>query len=97
MTVKEMRDYIWEKRRQGLSDSQIARSLGMSLAHFVAECDKVEKALLGGVFKHEKPIAENAEPMTPEKPVKKKQAKKIVEEPPKETEGTPAIDLNDIL
>ena len=96
MTVNELLDYIWDKRRQGLSDSQFARSLGMSLAHFVAECHKIEKALLDGTFKEEEPV-EQAKKIEPEKTVKKKQAKKVVEETPKDIEGTPAIDLNDIL
>ena len=35
MTNKEFRDYAFDKMRQGYSESQIAKSLGMSLAHFM--------------------------------------------------------------
>ena len=44
MTNKEFTAYVFEQRRQGMSDSQIARSLGMSLAHFVGKLNEIEKA-----------------------------------------------------
>lgn len=42
MTDKEFREYVYEQRRQGRSDSQIARSLGMSLAHFIGRLNGVD-------------------------------------------------------
>ena len=42
MTNKEFRDYAFDKMRQGLSESQIARSLGMSLAHFMGRLNGVD-------------------------------------------------------
>ncbi len=42
MNEKEFREYIYEQRRQGRSDSQIARSLGMSLAHFMGRLNGVD-------------------------------------------------------
>lgn len=42
MTNKEFNTYVFEKRRQGCSDSQIARSLGMSLAHFIGRLNGVD-------------------------------------------------------
>lgn len=44
MTNKEFTAYVFEQRRQGMSDSQIARSLGMSLAHFIGKLNEIEKA-----------------------------------------------------
>ena len=42
MTNKEFNAYVFEQRRQGRSDSQIARSLGMSLAHFIGKLNGVD-------------------------------------------------------
>ena len=42
MTDKEFRNYAFDKMRQGLSESQIARSLGMSLAHFMGRLNGVD-------------------------------------------------------
>lgn len=42
MTNKEFNAYVFEQRRQGCSDSQIARSLGMSLAHFIGRLNGVD-------------------------------------------------------
>lgn len=42
MNDKEFREYVYEQRRQGRSDSQIARSLGMSLAHFMGRLNGVD-------------------------------------------------------
>lgn len=42
MNEKEFREYVYEQRRQGRSDSQIARSLGMSLAHFMGRLNGVD-------------------------------------------------------
>ena len=42
MNEKEFKEYVYEQRRQGRSDSQIARSLGMSLAHFMGRLNGVD-------------------------------------------------------
>ncbi len=42
MTNKDFNAYVFEQRRQGCSDSQIARSLGMSLAHFIGRLNGVD-------------------------------------------------------
>lgn len=41
MNEKEFRQYVYEQQRQGRSESQIARSLGMSLAHFMGRLNGV--------------------------------------------------------
>ena len=43
MTNKEFIAYVNDKKRQGVSDNQIARSLGMSLAHFLGKMNAAEK------------------------------------------------------
>lgn len=42
MTDKEFRQYVNEQRLQGRSDSQIARSLGMSLKHLIGRLNGVD-------------------------------------------------------
>ena len=42
MNEKEFREYVYEQKRQGRSESQIARSLGMSLAHFMGRLNGVD-------------------------------------------------------
>ena len=42
MTNKEFNEYVYEQKRQGRSESQIARSLGMSLAHFIGKLNGVD-------------------------------------------------------
>ncbi len=42
MTEKEFKKYVYEEKRQGRSESQIARSLGMSLAHFMGRLNGVD-------------------------------------------------------
>lgn len=42
MTDKEFNAYVYEERRQGRSDSQIARSLGMSLKHLIGRLNGVD-------------------------------------------------------
>ena len=42
MTDKEFNAYVYEERRQGRSDSQIARSLGMSLSHLMGRLNGVD-------------------------------------------------------
>lgn len=42
MTDKEFRQYVYEEKRQGRSESQIARSLGMSLSHLMGRLNGVD-------------------------------------------------------
>lgn len=42
MTDKEFYAYVYEEKRKGRSESQIARSLGMSLAHFIGRLNGVD-------------------------------------------------------
>lgn len=42
MNEKEFREYVYEQQRQGRSDSQIARSLGMSLKHMIGRLNGVD-------------------------------------------------------
>ena len=42
MTDKEFKEYVYEQRRQGRSESQIARSLGMSLSHLMGRLNGVD-------------------------------------------------------
>ena len=42
MNDKEFRQYVNEQRLQGRSDSQIARSLGMSLKHLIGRLNGVD-------------------------------------------------------
>lgn len=42
MTNEELKKYYHEQKIQGRSESQIARSLGMSLAHFMGKLNGVD-------------------------------------------------------
>lgn len=42
MNEKEFKEYVYEQRRQGRSESQIARSLGMSLSHLMGRLNGVD-------------------------------------------------------
>ena len=42
MNEKEFKEYVYEQRRQGRSESQIARSLGMSLSHLIGRLNGVD-------------------------------------------------------
>lgn len=77
MTNKEFRDYAFDKMRQGLSESQIARSLGMSLAHFMGRLNGVD------VDKVDPPKKETPTP----KKEKKEKPKEVKEEPTEEAES----------
>lgn len=62
MTDKEFRAYVYEEKRQGRSESQIARSLGMSLAHFMGRLNGVD------VDKVDPPKAKKETPKPEKKP-----------------------------
>ena len=81
MNEKEFKEYVYEQRRQGRSESQIARSLGMSLSHLMGrlngvdvekvdppkqEAPKVEKK------QEVKPVSGAKQPEKHEKPKKEK-------------------------
>lgn len=93
MTNKEFKQYVYEERRQGRSESEIARSLGMSLAHFMGrlngvdvekvdppkqEAPKVEKK------PEVKPVSGARQPEKHEKPKKEKAVEVPKVEEPKE-------------
>lgn len=42
MNEKEFREYVYEQRRQGRSESEIARSLGMSLSRLMGRLNGVD-------------------------------------------------------
>lgn len=78
MNDKEFVQYVNDKRRQGMSDSQIARSLGMSLAHMMGKLNvsekKTEAPKAAPVFTSPTPAPVKEEKV--EKPEKKFQPKK---------------------
>lgn len=93
MTNKEFTAYVFEQRRQGMSDSQIARSLGMSLAHFIGKLNEIEKQEGRDILnaspvekpkKDKKPVvkpvsgAEQPKQPVVEEPVKEEQAPEVV-------------------
>lgn len=70
MNDKEFVQHVNDKRRQGMSDSQIARSLGMSLAHMIGKLNVSEK-------KTEVPKAAPVFTAPTPAPVKEEKAEKI--------------------
>ena len=50
MTSKEFITYVNEQRRQGRSDSEIARGLRLSLVEFLGKVNEAEEALGGYIF-----------------------------------------------
>lgn len=68
MSIKELGNYIYEQHRQGMTDSQIARRLNMTV-------DELAKILNG-----EEKMVEEVKPA----PKKRGRPKKIVEEPKEE-------------
>lgn len=78
MNDKKFVAYVNDKRRQGMSDSQIARSLGMSLAHMMGTLNvsekKTEAPKAPPVFTAPAPASVKEEKA--EKPEKKFQPKK---------------------
>lgn len=77
MNEKEFRQYVYEQQRQGRSESQIARSLGMSLAHFMGRLNGVN------VDKVDPPKLKKEE---------KKPAQKKVEPKPVEVKPEPVVE-----
>lgn len=61
VNMKLFNNYVYEKRRAGLSDKQIAMSLGMSLKHF-------HTMLNGEAAKKDIPAAPKNEEVKSEKP-----------------------------
>lgn len=62
MTDKEFKLYVFDKKREGQSESQIARGLGMSLAHFMGRLNGVDiRKVVERVPKPKKAKEKNAE------------------------------------
>ena len=85
MNDKEFVQYVNDKRRQGMSDSQIARSLGMSLVHMMGKLNvsekKTEAPKAASVLASPVPVKEEKVEKTDKKFHPKKQEK--AEEPVK--------------
>ena len=105
MTDAEFRHYIIEQRLQGRSDSQIARSLGMSLRHMIGKLngvnvDKIDppkpKAESPKQEKKAevKPVSGAKQPEKHEKAKKEKKGELPKAEEPQEKEKEKAEDLS---
>ena len=107
MNDKEFRQYVNEQKLQGRSESQIARSLGMSLAHFIGrlngvDVDKVDppKHKLDTPKPEKKPEAKSVssakQPKKHEKPKKEKPVDipKVEEKNEEPKEEKPVEDLS---
>lgn len=83
MDNKKFRAYYNEQKLQGRSDSQIARSLGMSLAHMVGllngvDVDKVDPPKKKEAKKFKEKVGSND--AVAEKPIQKKEEPKQEED-----------------
>lgn len=82
MTDNEFKNYVYDQKRKGKSESQIARGLGMSLAHFMGKLNGVD------VEKVDIPKTEKQIEKPVEKTIKKSNKRKSVsgaEQPKEET------------
>lgn len=97
MNEKEFREYVYEQKRQGRSESQIARSLGMSLAHFMGRLNGVDVDKIDPLKQkidtpkpekkpEVKPVSGAKQPEKHEKAKKEKKAELPKAEEPKEKE-----------
>lgn len=77
MTNKELKAYVFEEKRQGRSESQIARSLNMSLKHLIGKLNGVD--------------VDKIDPPKPKKE-EKKPAPKKVESKPIEVKPEPVVE-----
>lgn len=77
MTNKELKAYVFEEKRQGRSESQIARSLNMSLKHLIGKLNGVD--------------VDKIDPPKPKKE-EKKPAPKKVELKPVEVKPEPVVE-----
>ena len=77
MTNKELKAYVFEEKRQGRSESQIARSLNMSLKHLIGKLNGVD--------------VDRIDPPKPKKE-EKKPAPKKVEPKPVEVKPEPVVE-----
>ena len=77
MTNKELKAYVFEEKRQGRSESQIARSLNMSLKHLIGKLNGVD--------------VDKIDPPKPKKE-EKKPAPKKVEPKPVEVKPEPIVE-----
>ena len=101
MTNKEFRQYVYEEKRQGRSESEIARSLGMSLSHLMGRLNGVDvekvdppkqEAPKVGKKPEVKPVSGAKQPEKHEKPKKEKPVDILKTEEPKEEK--PVEDLS---
>lgn len=67
MTNKELKAYVFEEKRQGRSESEIARSLNMSLKHLMGRLNGVD--------------VDKIDPPKPKKEEKKPAPKKVEPKP----------------
>ena len=77
MTNKELKAYVFEEKRQGRSESQIARSLNMSLKHLIGKLNGVD--------------VDKIDPPKPKKEEKKLTPKKV-ESKPVEVKPEPVVE-----
>lgn len=77
MTNKELKAYVFEEKRQGRSESQIARSLNMSLKHLIGKLNGVD--------------VDKIDPPKPKKEEKKPVPKKV-EPKPVEVKPEPVVE-----
>ena len=92
MTNKELKAYVFEEKRQGRSESQIARSLNMSLKHLIGKLNGVDVDKIDPPKpkkEEKKPASKKVEP----KPVEVV-SEPVVEEPAEEASAATAEDLS---
>ena len=98
MNEKEFREYVYEQQRQGRSESQIARSLGMSLAHFMGRLNGVD---VDKVDPPKKTNAETAKDLgikeAPVRPVQKPEVKSVSgAKQPEKPKNEKAVDISKV-
>lgn len=81
INAKKFDRYVYEKRAIGLSDKQIANSLGMSLKHFykITQGTKEESVIETKIEKKPKPI--ESKPVKVEEPIIEPIVPEVKEEP----------------
>ena len=95
MTNKELKAYVFEEKRQGRSESQIARSLNMSLKHLIGKLNGVDVDKIDPPKpkkEEKKPVPKKVEPKPVE--VVPEPAKEPVVEVAEEIPVAPAEDLS---
>lgn len=90
MTNKELKAYVFEEKRQGRSESQIARSLNMSLKHLIGKLNGVD------VDKIDPPKPKKEEKKPAQKKVEPKPVEVVPEPVVEAAEETPAAPAEDL-